>query len=166
MSLCDTRRVERISRPFSLYAIVSLAVLLLATAGCNKVSQPTPASASPTANPSNGQNTAAPSATIPQSANQQSATQAAPPQPVEKPKKPLSEMTAMEVAQNPAEYGFKKTATMNDGVMSGSDVYNGDLSMVIGRNEQWQLKKKDGTALVLTVHMENGKPARARWGGF
>jgi len=55
---------------------------------------------------------------------------------------------------------------MNDGNMSGSDVYNGDLSMVIGRNEQWQLAKKDGTVLVLTVHMENGKPARARWGGF
>jgi len=166
MSLCDTRRSERIIRPSSLYAIVGLAVLLLATAGCNKGSQPTPASSSSTANPSNGQNGAASSTTTPSSANRQSATQAAPPQPVEKPKKPLSEMSAFEVAQNPAEYGFKKTATMDDGVMSGNDVYNGDLSMVIGRNEQWQLKKKDGTVLVLTVHMENGKPAKARWGGF
>jgi hypothetical protein len=68
--------------------------------------------------------------------------------------------------KTPLNTWFKKTATMNDGNMSGSDVYNGDLSMVIGRNEQWQLAKKDGTVLVLTVHMENGKPARARWGGF
>ena len=95
-----------------------------------------------------------------------SATQAAPPQSVEKSKNPLSEMSALEVAHNPAKYGFKKTATMNDGVMSGNDAYNGDLSMVIGRNEQWQLKKDDGTVLVLTVHWENGRPASARWGGF
>lgn len=165
MILCDARRFGRISRLSTLRVMAGFCALSLAI-GCKNGSQPTPSTASPAASASNSQNAPAPTATTPQPAAQQSAPQAAPPKPVEKPKKPFSEMTAMEVAQNPAEYGFKKTATMNDGVMSGSDAYNDDLSMVIGRNEQWQLAKKDGKVLVLTVHVENGKPARARWAGF
>jgi hypothetical protein len=77
-------------------------------------------------------------------------------------------MTAMEVAQSgPASYGFKIGGEMNDGVMSGREAYNADLSMVYGINKQWLRTDPDGKVRVLTVHYDkSGKVLNARWGGF
>jgi len=166
MILCDARRLGRISRLSTLRVMAGFCALPLAI-GCHNGSQPTPSAASPAASASNSQNTPAPAATTPQQAAQQSAPQAAPPKPVEKPKKPFSEMTAMEVAQNPAAYGFKIGGEMNDGVMSGREAYNADLSMVIGINKQWLRTDPGGKVRVLTVHYDkSGKVLNARWGGF
>ena len=84
-----------------------------------------------------------------------------------KPKKPFSEMTAMEVAQDPAAYGFKKGGEIIDGVIRGNDVYNADLSMVYGINKQWVKQDLGGKVHLLTIHYDkSGKVLNARWGGF
>jgi hypothetical protein len=166
MILCVARRFGRISRLSTLRVIAGFCALSFAI-GCNNGSQSTPSPASAAASSSNSQNAPAPAATTPQPSAQQSATKVAPPKPVEKPKKPFSEMTAMEVAQDPAAYGFKIGGEMNDGVMSGREAYNADLSMVYGINKQWLRTDPDGKVHVLTVHYDkSGKVLNARWGGF
>jgi hypothetical protein len=81
-------------------------------------------------------------------------------------KKPFSEMTALEVALNPAAYGFKKNGSLIDGTMNGSDIYMGNQTMIMGVNQQWVKHDPDGKDMVLSVHLEKGKPVYARWGGF
>jgi hypothetical protein len=166
MIVLNAPRFRRISRLSTLYALAGFCALSLAV-GCNRGSQPTASTAPPAANASTNQNATTPAATTSQPANQQIATQAAPSKPVEKPKKPFSEMTAKEVAQDPAAYGFKKGGEIIDGVMHGNDIYNGDLSMVYGINKQWVRQDPGGKVHVLTIHYDkSGKVLNARWGGF
>lgn len=159
MILCDARRFGRIRRLSLLCALAGFCVVSFAM-GCNKGSQPTPSTTSPAAHASNGQNPPAGAAATSPSASQQSGTQAAPSKPVEKPKKPFSEMTAMEVAQNPAEYGFKKGGSMVTSPVNGSDLEP-------SRDDQWIKETKDGKVYILTIHYDkNGKMVYAKWGGF
>ena len=80
--------------------------------------------------------------------------------------KKFEDMTAMEVAQDPAAYGFEKGGDMVDGVMSGTDAHFGDQSWIRGINKQWTKKTPDGKAYILTIHYENDKIQAAKWGGF
>ena len=75
-------------------------------------------------------------------------------------------MTAIEVAQDPAAYGFVKNGELDDGVMEGGDIYIGNQTMVRGVNVQWVKHNSDGHDMYLSVHFEQGKPTYARWGGF
>ena len=77
-----------------------------------------------------------------------------------KPKKPFSQMTAMEVAQNPAAYGFKKGGSMVTSPVNGSDFEP-------SRDVQWTKETRNGKLYILTVHHnKNGKIVYAKWGGF
>lgn len=77
-----------------------------------------------------------------------------------KPKKPFSEMTAMEVAQNPAACGFKKGGSMSTSPVQGSDLEP-------SRDDQWTKETSDGKLYILTIHYDkNGKIVYAKWGGF
>ncbi len=66
----------------------------------------------------------------------------------------------MEVAQNPAEYGFKKGGSMVTSPVNGSDLEP-------SRDDQWIKETKDGKVYILTIHYDkNGKMVYAKWGGF
>lgn len=159
MILLNGRRVGRMRRLFTLCVMAGFCVFSFAI-GCNKGSQPSPSAASPTASASNSQNAPTPDAATSQPASQQSVTQVAPRKHVEKPKKPFSEMTAMEVAQNPAEYGFKKGGSMVTSPVNGSDLEP-------SRDDQWIKETKDGKVYILTIHYDkSGKMVYAKWGGF
>jgi hypothetical protein len=173
MILLNVRRFRQFGRLHAMSVLACFCALSFAV-GCNGgkatgASQPTPGPATPAASASTSQSAPAPAAPTPQSASQQTSKavpQAAPPKPVEKPKKPFSEMTAMEVAQNPAAYGFVKNGDLINGVMVGRDIYIGNQTMIAGENRQWVKHKPDGNDIYLSVHFEQGKPTYARWGGF
>ena len=81
---------------------------------------------------------------------------------VSKPKKRFEDMTAMEVAQDPAAYGFEKGGSMETnpteaGLRAG---------MKPSRDDQWTKKTSDGKLYILTIHYEDGKLVSAKWGGF
>lgn len=148
----------------SLKALVIVATLL---AGCSKESQTNETATTATNNTTAMTNNSTGQQPLSTPSNNVSATTvpaqpAAPPAP----KKKFEDMTALEVAQNPTEYGFEKISEMNNGTMSGRDAYNADLSMVVGMNKQFVKKNADGKTLVLTVHYDNDKPTFARWGGY
>jgi hypothetical protein len=74
--------------------------------------------------------------------------------------KRLEDMTAIEVAQNPAAYGFTKGGTMSMVPVKGS-------TMEPSRDEQWTKKVSNGKIYILTIHYDkDGKMVSARWGGF
>jgi hypothetical protein len=71
-------------------------------------------------------------------------------------------MTAMEVAQDPAAYGFEKGGSMETnptaaGVAAG---------MKPSRDDQWTKKTSDGKLYILTIHFEDDRMVYAKWGGF
>jgi hypothetical protein len=78
-------------------------------------------------------------------------------------KKRFEDMTALEVAQDPAAYGFEKGGSMvmtptADGVREG---------VAPSRDEQWTKKTEDGRVYILTIHYDkDGKLVHAKWGGF
>ena len=73
-------------------------------------------------------------------------------------KKPLSEMSAMDVAKNPAAYGFKK-----GGSISEVPEYGGGEASTY---DQWTNKTSDGRLYILTIHYDkNRKILDAKWGG-
>jgi PBP1b-binding outer membrane lipoprotein LpoB len=148
----------------SLKALVIVATLL---AGCSKESQTNETAATATNNTTAITNKSTQQQPPSTPNNSVSATTVpAQPAPTPAPKKKFEDMTALEVAQNPTEYGFEKICEMNNGTMSGRESYNADLSMVAGMNKQWVKKNSDGKTLVLTVHYDNDQPVFARWGGF
>jgi hypothetical protein len=77
-------------------------------------------------------------------------------------KKRFEDMTALEVAKNPAAYGFKQGGSMAitptaEGVREG---------FPSSRDEQW-IKESDGKLYILTIHYDDhGKLVSAKWGGF
>ena len=74
--------------------------------------------------------------------------------------KRLEDMTASEVAQNPAAYGFVKGGTSHLVPVNGSN-------MEPSRYDQWTKKTPDGKMYILTIHYDkNGKMVNAKWGGF
>ena len=148
----------------SVKALVIVAALLV---GCSKESQTNETATPATNNTTTITNkSTAQQPTSPPSSSVSAA--AVPTQPAPQPasKKKFEDMTALEVAQNPTDYGFEKISEMDDGTMSGKEAYNADLSMVAGINKQWVKKNSDGKTLVLTVHYDNDKPSIARWGGY
>jgi len=114
-----------------------------------------PAAAAPPATPAVP--ASAPAAASPRAPAAPKDTQ---PKAVEKAKKPLSEMSAMEVAQNPAAYGFKKGGSMALSPVPGSDLEP-------SKDDQWTKEDEDGKLYILTIHYDkNGKIVSAKWGGF
>jgi peptidoglycan hydrolase-like protein with peptidoglycan-binding domain len=88
------------------------------------------------------------------------ASSSAPKPPV---KKRFEDMTALEVAQDAAAYGFERgggmvTTPTADGVREGFPA---------SRDEQWIKKTPEGKLYILTVHYDkDGKLMAAKWGGF
>jgi hypothetical protein len=83
--------------------------------------------------------------------------------------KTLDHVAPLEVAQDPAAYGFQEIAEMKDGVanvISGDRVTLGDMTMVAGVNKEYAKDNSDGKQLILTAHYDNGKLTAAKWGGF
>lgn len=74
--------------------------------------------------------------------------------------KRLEDMKAIEVAQNPAAYGFVKGGSMEFRPIPGSGYEP-------TRDDQWTKKTADGKLLILTIHYDkDGKLLSAKWGGF
>ena len=76
--------------------------------------------------------------------------------------KRFEDMTAIEVAQDPAAYGFvksgsKRTDPTEAGLRAG---------MKPSRDDQWTKKTPDGKLYILTIHYEDDKLVSAKWGGF
>lgn len=93
-------------------------------------------------------------------AGQGNGASAAAPSPKVHGKKSFKNMTAIEVAQDPAAYGFKKGGTMALSPVKGS-------TMKPSYYQQWIKKASAGRVYILTIHYDmGGKIISAKWGGF
>lgn len=77
-------------------------------------------------------------------------------------KKKFEEMTALEVAQDPAAYGFEKGGSMETTLTQAGI----DAGMKPSRDEQWTKQATNGQLYILTIHYEDDKIVYAKWGGF
>jgi hypothetical protein len=123
-------------------ALIMAAMLL---AGCTKSNEPTPTTATNTT-----------SAVI------DKATAQAPPSTSASPKKKFENMTALEVAQDPAAYEFKKGGSM----VTSPNALGLSEGLKPSRDDQWTKDAADGKAYILTIHYEDDKIVYAKWGGF
>ena len=130
-------------------AIAITAFPLLALAACNKPTNSK--SSSPQTKPITQQTTESASGA---SANVPTQSPA--------PKKKLEEMTAMEVARDPAAYGFKKGgSTMTEPTAAGLLA-----GMKPSRTDQWTKETEGGKLYLLAITYQDDKMVSARWSGL
>jgi len=77
--------------------------------------------------------------------------------------KSFQNKTPLEVAQDPAAYGFKQGGTIE----TTPNEAGLRLGLEPSKNVQWTKEASDGKRYVLTIHYDkDGKLASAKWGGF